>query len=316
MDHQPRIIAGSARSGTTWVVDALAAANRATTVFEPLNPEAIEQALTLANQRLGVQCQNAAARDFFDALFYDRAHRNLWTLARTYPEELKLGAGRTPHQVLSKAKAALTNYWRYGRPRQGGELYKLVRASLMLGWLEHRYRARIAFVIRHPGAVVASRVRRCWPWRPTLHQYLLDEEVRHLLGDAHPWAQRIDDALTGHTAIWCVQHAVALRDWQTSQFTVHFYEHLTNGHDGEWRRLADQLGLDALPSRAVLARPSQQADRGAKGAMISASPRWRSALSRPELIRMDDTLQRFGSHLYTTGRDSPTDATEQYLGPR
>jgi hypothetical protein len=43
-----RIIAGSGRSGTTWVLDALAEANALRPVFEPLHPLAIPQARPFA----------------------------------------------------------------------------------------------------------------------------------------------------------------------------------------------------------------------------------------------------------------------------
>lgn len=318
MDLQPRIIAGSARSGTTWVVDALSTANGAGTLFEPLNPDAIAQAVPLANQRLAETDEAAHARVFFDELF-NGAYRNLWTLGRAYHAELRPGPQQSLPKVVRKLGAAVTNYWRYGRPSPGGGwIYKLVRASLMLGWLEQNYDARIAFVIRHPGAVVASRVRRGWPWRPTLERYLANEHVATLLGrPLREATARIADEIRGHTAIWCIQHAVALHDWESRRFSVHFYEHLIDASaEQEWTRLAQQLDLPSLPSAKVLAKPSQQADQGAKGAMNAGSPRWRFALRRQDLVCIGDVLERFGNDLYIPGRDGPTDAALRYLAPR
>ncbi|MEM9384642.1 MAG: hypothetical protein AAGA68_06250 [Pseudomonadota bacterium] len=318
MDLQPRIIAGSARSGTTWVVDALSTANGAGTLFEPLNPDAIPQAVPFANERIAQHDEAAHARAFFDELF-NGAYRNLWTLGRAYREELRLGPQRSLPKVARKLTAAAGNYWRYGRPSaQAGWLYKVVRASLMLGWLEQHYDARIALVIRHPGAVVASRVRRGWPWRPTLERYLANEHVATLLGaPTREAAARISDEIRGHTAIWCVQHAVALHDWESSRFSVHFYEHLIDAQaEQEWTRLTRQLGLPSLPSARVLSKPSQQADQGAKGAMNAGSPRWRFALRRQDLVCIGDVLERFENELYIPSRDGPTDAAKRYLARR
>ena len=309
MDSRPRIIAGSARSGTTWVADALSISNGAATLFEPLDPDAIPQARTLANRRLGAEDESTHAASFFNDVFAG-VHRNLWTLTRVKRQELALNA---PLQLLGKARSALVNYFRYGRTGRGQWLYKLGRANLMLAWLERNFDARIALVIRHPGAVVASRVRRRWSWRPTLQTYLESVDVRRMLGDVAGAVAQIEDPVRGHAAIWCIQHAVALHDWEGSRFTVHFYEQLTSGHREEWQRLTSQLELAAMPSAQLLARPSQQADRGARGAPIGAHPRWRAAFSRPELGALGETLALFGNELYETGRDGPTQSAERYL---
>ncbi|MEO0974479.1 MAG: hypothetical protein AAFX85_15425, partial [Pseudomonadota bacterium] len=137
----PRILAGSARSGTTWVADALAQANGSATLFEPLNPQAVPAARLIESRRLADEEAAPVAAQFFDHLFAG-GYRNEWTLGRVYRHELIPMRGQSLHGALSKCRAATRNYWRFGRSRNGQWIYKLIRANLMLAWLARRYQAR------------------------------------------------------------------------------------------------------------------------------------------------------------------------------
>ena len=44
MKDNPLIIAGSGRSGTTWILDVIAESNNLRTVFEPLQPYGVPEA--------------------------------------------------------------------------------------------------------------------------------------------------------------------------------------------------------------------------------------------------------------------------------
>ena len=50
MENNPLVIAGSGRSGTTWILDVLAEANNLRPVFEPLNPYGVNEARDFGNR--------------------------------------------------------------------------------------------------------------------------------------------------------------------------------------------------------------------------------------------------------------------------
>src|SRR5262245_32752648 len=64
-----RIIAGSGRSGTTWVQDVLADANALRPIFEPLHPLAVPQADPFAYRYLRPAVEQAAAAAFLTRVF-------------------------------------------------------------------------------------------------------------------------------------------------------------------------------------------------------------------------------------------------------
>ena len=49
MEKHPLIVAGSGRSGTTWVLDAIAETNNLRTIYEPLNPAGVPEARNYGN---------------------------------------------------------------------------------------------------------------------------------------------------------------------------------------------------------------------------------------------------------------------------
>lgn len=63
------IIAGSGRSGTTWVLDSLADVNRMRTVFEPLNPAGAPAAAPMAYQYIEAAADAPELMAFMERVF-------------------------------------------------------------------------------------------------------------------------------------------------------------------------------------------------------------------------------------------------------
>lgn len=310
----PRIIAGSARSGTTWLADTLAAANGAGTVFEPLNGDTVPAARAIQH-RLLLPGDAAPDADAFFSTLFAGGLRTPWTLGRVYPTQLLPGRGVSWHDALAHGRAALRHYWQHGRSTSGEWVYKLIRANLMLDWLAQRFGARIVLVIRHPGAVVASRLRRGWPWQPSLRASLDDARVRALLGAPVCRAfDAVQDPVAGHAAVWAVQHLIALREGTPSAFQVFFYEDLTGSLEAEWTRLTQALGFVHVPSPALRAAPSQQADATRAGTRAVSTPaRWRAHLGAADMDRLRAILAVSGlDRLYTVEEDAPGPAADVY----
>src|SRR5262245_48320131 len=79
--HGMRLIAGSGRSGTTWVLDALATANDLRPVFEPLHPHLSRVGDRYAHRALTAEEQHPDLEEFLAGVCAGRGIP-LWTKYR------------------------------------------------------------------------------------------------------------------------------------------------------------------------------------------------------------------------------------------
>src|SRR4030095_5695339 len=82
------LIAGSGRSGTTWVQDTLATANGLRTVFEPRHPGGSSIARSRANLYLRRDTLDVELQEFFASVFAGTL-RSIWTDYRIRPDRLR-----------------------------------------------------------------------------------------------------------------------------------------------------------------------------------------------------------------------------------
>jgi hypothetical protein len=299
-----RIIAGSGRSGTTWVLDALAEANGLRTVFEPLHPLAIPDARPYAYRYLRPQTEHAAAEAFFSDVFAGRRHSS-WTSYRVRPDRLRLSASTfrsiaSLHSYVRRWQALYERYHRYAPAKHRVPLVKFIRANLLLGWILERFDARVVLVLRHPGAVVESRLRLEgdeWEPRAQLLQYLGQPELQE------DYLFKYNELLRGplslaeaHTVIWCIENQLALQQLAASCTLIAHYEHLVTEGPAAWHPLVEALALRGMPEPDVLMRPSQSAaHRGEHRAHGAADiARWRDALDSPtrrQIARVLDAME-------------------------
>src|SRR5688572_9053574 len=159
-----RFIAGSGRSGTTWVQDAVATANGLRPVFEPLNPYASQSGWQYAHRALGPDEAHADLKHFLDEVFAGRRarlwtkYRRLWRWFLPRSSELRLGPNvlhrwaRFVREVPELAQMASME----------SPLVKCIWSNLMLGWLARQYDCNLVLIVRHPGAVIESELRNKW----------------------------------------------------------------------------------------------------------------------------------------------------------
>ena len=189
---------------------------------------------------------------------------------------------------------------------------KFIRANLMLGWLKRNHDCSIVHVLRHPAAVVESKMRlggADWePWR-LLDSYLTDERlVRSFLSDyekALAMAKRSN--IAAHTAIWCIENLPALRDAAAWGVCTVFYEDLLNDTAGEWKRVVEALRISEMPDPNDLRVPSQQvspAKRGPRFDPLSATD-WERALGSGSIREIDGILQAFDVDVYSVHERGP-----------
>ncbi len=306
------IVAGSGRSGTTWVQDAIAGANGFRTVFEPLHPVGVPWSQPFGYQYIRGGEENPALKAFMDKAVSGQM-KSLWANYRIRPDRFSLINYR-PQTVIHNVRKLIKHYPVY-RPRTGaskGFVVKFIRANLMLGWLAHTYKHRILLVIRHPAAVVASCINlgtADWDADTALSRYVQNQDVLRTMQD--DFGVDITKPITPAAAfacVWCIENLLPLRWAEQFGFSVTAYETLLSEPGTEWARIGKELELDQLPEQQVLASPSQQVARDMQGQTFGKSHlgKWRVSLNEEQLSDIQRVLDEFGVQIYNINENMPT----------
>ena len=272
-DDQPDIrrsvlITGTARSGTTWLAEIIASQIASRLMFEPFNPELVEE---------------YGAYRYFQYMRPDDEDEGLLAYCR------RVFTGAVRHPWIDSRVEHL-------RPRI--RLIKDIRTTLFLRWIRDRFpEMRVLFVIRNPCAVVASRLRLGWAHDEDIARLLCQPELRedHLDG-VDELIERARTPEEKHAIVWCVTNLVPLRQLAGHNLDVFFYEDLCTRARNEVPRLFDLLGLEAGPAVfRALERPSTTA-RGFS-AVVTGDDRltaWKRWLSSAQADRVLAVVERFG----------------------
>jgi hypothetical protein len=303
-----RIIAGSGRSGTTWVLDVVADANALRPVFEPLHPFAIPEARPFAYRYLRPDEDDEAVHEFLTRVFEGRLH-TWWTNYRVRPDRLvptvsTFRSVRALHEYYRRWRKLLARRRRFAPAlRRQPLLVKLIRANLMLGWMRKHFDARIVLVLRHPGAVIESRLRlggEDWDAATQLREYLQQPALQA------DYLVKYNDLLRGplseaecQAVIWCIENQWPLTQLGAGTVTIAFYEELLSGDEGPWRSVIDALELTHLPPERLLQSPSQSAAGPRREAFGSADGRrWQERLSPSASREIGGVLRAMGVEVY------------------
>ncbi|CAN5603403.1 hypothetical protein BH24ACT18_BH24ACT18_02700 [soil metagenome] len=260
-DHTETVfLAGSGRSGTTWLSGLVNHDSGYRQVFEPFHPGKVE--------------------DF-----------------RGFGSKQYLRPGDRREEFLEPARKAVTGQLRNGWTDRGGalvarrRLVKDIRANLLLGWLAENFPGMpIVLLMRHPCAVVSSRL--ALGWRDNLDEAMGQGDLveDHLL----PVEERIRaarDPFERHLFLWCIDNHVPLRQFSPGAIHLCFYENLVLDPEPELRRLFAFVGRDFDDGvLGKLGRPSFTSRWGERPSVDG----WRSRVSGERLEGAVEVLFLFG----------------------
>lgn len=308
-----RFIAGSGRSGTTWIQDALAAANKLRPVFEPLHPYVSEVGRKYAHRALSAEEEHPELREFMLGVCAGRGPR-LWTQFRQQRRWLvppssefwsKKDAGRTTRhwaKFLRESPRMAAN----GLRKEA--IIKCIRANLMLPWISRHLQCHVALVVRHPGAVVESELRGRWNASYALERFRMDARLRELTRDRYKsLLSRNLNVVESLTLRWVIENQWVMESAEANRIPVFHYENLRSANGSEWPQLCASLEVDHLPDRAMLTRPSQQsaARRNSIPLAQSEKPRWMSGLSGAQAGQVQGILDDVGFREYAIDEPNP-----------
>lgn len=306
---RPIVIAGSGRSGTTWVLDAIAKPNGLRTVFEPLHPTAIPEIGAHAYRYLSGDMVAPELAAFLENVF-DGSFRSVWSDYRVRPDQLRphLSGFLDRKQIstfLRRWTTLIKQFRRYHRTLDNPDVVvKFIRANLMLDWMHKTFNPRILFLMRHPGAVVESRLRLGGDdWDP---YQLLDRYKRDLPASgeyatryAHVLSRSLSPAQALAT-IWCIENQIPFEQAHLNGYLVVSYETLLKDPETEWSRILQGLGLNNAPGQDLIKKPSQQSSSQWKGQTYGESNynRWLERIGEKDLREVDEILKELGVSVY------------------
>ena len=260
------LLAGTARSGTTWVSEIINHRNEYRYIFEPFNDKKVP-------------------------------------LVKPFGARKYMRPAEENHELLEAAQLILSgrirNRWteRFNRRFIANQrLVKCIRANLLLKWLHVRFPGMpMVLLLRHPCAVAHSYAKQGWPGSvgPLLAQSALVEDF---LLPYRPEMERAQTSFERAVFIWCIETLVPLIQFQPGELHVMLYEHLLQEPEVEIGRLFSFLGKEYDAS--VIAKIVKPSLTSRKDSAIStgANPldSWRRKIDEEEMRRALEIVRMFG----------------------
>lgn len=279
------VLAGSGRSGTTWLGDLICGSARGIQqIFEPIHPMISAEVRKLTG---------FDEKDPYVQSFYLRPHD-------AYPEWENLW-----YRILT---GRFRNYWTDYHKRwsyfPSAYLIKEIRANLMLGYIHWNFKPRIVFIIRHPCAVIYSRVKKFHRvWQASTRDILKQEDLvqDHLL----PWVtdiERENDLIGAHAAWWAIENYIAQKQLSGNKYYFLTYEDLSMNPIEELNKLFVFLNAKKVNiSQRLIHRPSRlSSDKGKiETNVIKRLGSWKDGFDKKAVFKILDWAHEFNMTLYT-----------------
>ncbi len=192
------LVAGTARSGTTWLGDLIASQIPCRILFEPFNPNLVPEYRGFRYfQYMRPGSENSEFRAFARMVFTGEI-RNRWV-------------DRQNERIVSEYR-----------------LIKEIRANLALKWLHDNFpEIPIIFLMRHPCAVVASRMELGWATDSDIQPFLSQPDLMgDYLCDYREFIRNAKTEEEKHAIIWSISNLVPLKQFQPGELKIIYYEHL------------------------------------------------------------------------------------------
>jgi hypothetical protein len=267
------VVAGTARSGTTWLGELIASQVPCRILFEPFNPDLVPD---------------------YRPFHYFQYMRPGTEDPEFYAFAQKVFTGEIRNRWIDRQNERI-----FAQVR----LVKEIRANLALKWLHERFpEVPIALLIRHPCAVVCSRMELGWATDVDIESFLSQSELikDHLL----PYMDLINNAKTveaKHTIIWCVSNLVPLKQFNPGEVKIVYYENLCTQPEKELPALFKFIGQTYTRSAIeIIDQPSQTTKMtSAVVSRIDKIESWKKKLIPSQIDNVLRTVEAFGlSHLY------------------
>lgn len=283
--HDTVFLAGTGRSGTTWLSNVLNHRNEYRYIFEPFRPDKVRVCAHFRSKQYLRPDDHRAEYLEPAGRILSGGVRSLWT-------------DRYNRRLVARRR-----------------LIKDIRANLLLGWFRANFpEMPLILLLRHPCAVVSSRLKL--GWRDNLYETMEQRElVEDFLLPMEPEINTARNAFERHLFFWCIDNYVPLRQLAPGEAHLVFYERLLAEPEDELRRLFSSLGLDLDESfHGDVGGPSTLSPRNAADRTVDG---WRDTVSRGQIERSIEILGMFGlDGIYGEGSMPDPDGARRLMRPR
>jgi hypothetical protein len=211
------ILAGAARSGTTWLANIINYKNDYRLMFEPFQSRRVHITKHFKHgQYLRPDDRNEAFLEPLATILSGKLKHPSWV-------------DRHNHKLFCKKR-----------------LIKTIHGNLLLKWIKTNFpQVPIILILRHPCAVAHSRLTLShWDWLEDFNECINQEQ---LIEDfLNPFINEIKNAhniFDIHVFSWCIANYIPLRQFQRGDIHMVFYENLCTKPEIEVERLFSYLGV-------------------------------------------------------------------------
>lgn len=279
------MVAGTARSGTTWVAEIVSSQIPCRVMFEPFH----------------ARCVSAFSQfNYFQYMRPGSANDELFAYCQ------RVFSGNIRHSWIDREVEIIFPQFR---------VIKEIRANLFLKWIrEHFPEMPVVFVVRHPCAVVLSRMQLDWATDVDVEPFLSQEElVNDFLSDKMDIIRNAKTPEQKHAIVWCISNLVPLRQFDLNELNVIFYENLCARPEVEIPRIFEVIGHEYKNTVfASMDRPSRTSTRSS--AVMTGDDKvtqWKRILSPKQIDDILSVVEAFGlDHIY--GDSFTPDVKAQY----
>jgi hypothetical protein len=274
-------IAGSGRSGTTWLGQLVDAVARTSSVFEPLHPDRVRLS------RATVELMHSNTRPYLSP---DETSRT-WSKLIDH-----IYRGRYDNDWTRQGFEGIAAHWTLGDHLRDAmadkRVVKAIRSNLLIGWLARTTDVKVVYLIRHPCSTILSQKTAGWAMDPRglLASRRLVQD--HLVGFDWLGEGEFASEAERRAVFWSIENLVPLRQAGSEGFHLVTYEDLVRDPLREARKLFVYLGwqLDDDGWRRV--------EQAAGPPASSRLGRWTEQMDRAEIEAILSVVARFGIDLY------------------
>lgn len=280
--HSTIFVSGSGRSGTTWVGDVITnAIPRVQQIFEPLHPTFSQTVRVLT----GYNSQDPYLRSYFlSSSSFDSQWYEYW-------QNILTGKERSYWTDVERNTFFPKRY-----------LIKEIRANLMLGFIAKQFNPTIILIIRHPCAVIHSRLFKVKKkWHATTKDILNQPNL--ISTYLEPWIDEIaaeQDPMGCHAIWWAIENMVALKELKHYSSCFTFYEYLLTDPQKYYTLLFEQINIPFvdLNMRKINLPTRMAVDQRLSLQKESTLTEWKNDLTTDQIDRILQWAHRLGVTFY------------------
>ena len=289
--HETIFLAGSPRSGTTWLQEIINYKNEYRVIFEPFYPQKVKKI------------------DKWRPIQYLNENEN----SPMYLEPMTdILSGRIRNSWVDKYNKLFLVDKR---------IIKAVRANLILFWIKKHFpEVPIILLLRHPCAVANSKINIIKNWFPESYNPLNRIFVQDKLMEdfLRPYEEKLRDAKTIFEQcifMWCIETIIPIKLFHEDEIHITFYENLCTNAINEIKNVFSFIDkpflLDFL--KAVPVPSSKSVQNSAINLGTDLIKTWRENITHNQLHKAIEILCLFGLDKIYNDNDYPLLSSREIL---